>query len=187
MASDPPTPARTFPVLARHQLRRDFPEEGDSSYAVFTSDGVGQEQMTICRHWVCGSESKLRQPLRCDMDWYGLIWISLNFHDFWCSRSHTSKPIIAVVLLNMSRIAIGFESPSSPLQRQGNTDKHQHFRVVLVFSTPTTGSFWVDWTSPSFQMLTDTTYTVTWCWCVVECRQWTPNPWYGRWWWKKGF
>lgn len=82
--------ARTFPVLARHQLRRDFPEEGDSSYAVFTSDGVGQEQMTICR----------------------------------------------------------------------NTDKHQHFRIVLVFSTPTTGSFWVDWTSPSFQMLTDTTYTV---------------------------
>ena len=44
-------PARTFPVLARHQLRRDFPEEGDSSYAVFTSDGVGQEQMTICRPW----------------------------------------------------------------------------------------------------------------------------------------
>eukprot|EP00435_Cladocopium_sp_Y103_P025545 s3145_g6.t1 len=82
--------ARTFPVLARHQLRRDFPEEGDSSYAVFTSDGVGQEQITICR----------------------------------------------------------------------NTEKQQHFRIVLVFSTPTTGGFWVDWTSPSFQMLTDTTYTV---------------------------
>ena len=43
--------ARTPAVLARHQLRRDFPEEGDCTYACFTeSDGVGQEQITICRN-----------------------------------------------------------------------------------------------------------------------------------------
>lgn len=44
----------------------------------------------------------------------------------------------------------------------GNTEKRQRFRIVLVFSTPATGGVWVDWTSPSFQMLTDTAYTATW-------------------------